>query len=101
MLRITLEEEDHCTRFRLEGKLAGDWVRELERCWIRTKNANPDKRFKIDLRAVSFVDRSGQALLEHLALEHAELWAAGNPLMTSIVNTIRAKEGATTRPLSA
>ena len=32
MLRITVQENGQLTRFRLEGKLKGDWVRELERC---------------------------------------------------------------------
>lgn len=28
------------TRFRLEGKLKGDWVRELERCWSTARSLN-------------------------------------------------------------
>ena len=38
MLRITVEEQDNATSLRLEGKLTGDWVGELERCWISNRN---------------------------------------------------------------
>ena len=87
MLRITIEEKDDFIRFRLEGKLIGDWVKELERAWICAKNANPGARFKIDLRGVTFVDEKGKGLLESMVSEGAEL-VADNPMMTSLVRSI-------------
>jgi hypothetical protein len=33
MLKITLRSEAGVLFFQLEGKLAGPWVKELERCW--------------------------------------------------------------------
>ena len=84
MLRITTEEKDQFTSFRLEGKLTGDWVRELERCWIRAKNVTPGRQFRVDLSEVGFVDDMGKALLEHLVAEGAEL-QADTPLMRSII----------------
>ncbi len=33
MLRITVRQEPTTTTIELEGKLAGPWVEELERCW--------------------------------------------------------------------
>ena len=87
MLRITVEERAEFTRFRLEGKLTGDWVRELERCWICAKNFGPGTRFKIDLSGVSFVDEKGKALPEGMVAEGTEL-LADSPMMTSLAQSI-------------
>ncbi len=88
MLRITVEEKADFTRFRLEGKLTGDWVKELERCWICAKNTQPGPRFRIDLSSVSFVDEKGKALLDSMVSEGAEL-LADNPMMRSLVRSIQ------------
>ena len=87
MLRITTEENDSVTRFRLEGKLVGDWVRELERCWIRFKHDGRTRRFAVNLNSVSFIDAKGAALLEAMVHEHVEL-EANNPFMQSTVQRI-------------
>ncbi|MGO9865813.1 MAG: hypothetical protein ACLPLR_19585 [Terriglobales bacterium] len=87
MLRITVVEEPDFTRFRLEGKLASDWVTEFERCWICAKNIGPEAQFKIDLSGVSFVDEKGKALLESMVAEGAELLAEG-PMMTALARSI-------------
>src|SRR5262245_32843714 len=35
MLRITINKDQPVTRLSVEGRLAGEWVTELERCWRR------------------------------------------------------------------
>jgi len=87
MLRITMEENADFTRFSLEGKLTGDWVKEFERCWICARHTGPGTRFKIDLSGVNFVDEEGKALLESMVAEGAELLADG-PMMTSLAHSI-------------
>src|SRR5271165_2246418 len=87
MLRINVEEKTDFTTFRLEGKLTGDWVTELERCWMRAKHTEPGTRFKVDLNDVSFADEKGKALLESMVSEGAELLANG-PMMTSLAQSI-------------
>lgn len=89
MLRINIEERGQFTRFRLEGKLTGDWVLELERTWIRSKSTNQVKCFKVDLSGVAFVDEKGRALLARLVSDGVEL-EADNPLMRSVI--VRAME---------
>jgi ABC-type transporter Mla MlaB component len=86
MLRITVEENDDRTRFRLEGKLTGNWVTELERCWISVRS-NTVKQFCVDLSSVSFVDETGKALLTRMVSQGAKLRARG-PLMTSLAKEI-------------
>lgn len=84
MLRITIEEQVQFTRLRLEGKLTGDWVTELERTWIRSKGSDPAKCFKVDLSGVGFVDEKGKALLAQLISDGAQL-EADSPLMRSVI----------------
>ena len=87
MLRITVESKAGSSGFRLEGKLTGEWVRELERCWISSRESNHQARLRIDLGGVSFVDGKGKALLETMVAEGAEL-VAHTPLMASMARTI-------------
>jgi ABC-type transporter Mla MlaB component len=87
MLRITVEEQDNATSLRLEGKLTGDWVGELERCWISNRNHSTESQFSVDLGSVSFVDENGKALLRRMVSQGAKLRARG-PLMTSLAKEI-------------
>jgi anti-anti-sigma regulatory factor len=100
MLRITVEEQEDLTTLRLEGKLKGDWVPELERCWMRTRSADPNRHLMVDLTAVSFVDESGKLLLKNLASRDAELLAHGNPFMSSLVNRIAGRVASSKWPKS-
>jgi hypothetical protein len=36
MLRITVHDNPQALTFQLEGRLAGPWLRELEKCWKST-----------------------------------------------------------------
>lgn len=87
MLRITTIEESQNATLRLEGRLVGAWVGELERCWISTKNANHKRKLTIDLSDVEFVDERGEELLERLFLEGAELHA-DNLFLRSLISAI-------------
>jgi ABC-type transporter Mla MlaB component len=87
MLRITVEEKPDRIRFRLEGKLMGSWVEELERCWISIRNFGPVNRFFVDLSSVSFVDDKGKALLTRMVSQGAKLRAKGL-LMTALAKKI-------------
>jgi hypothetical protein len=73
MLRITIHKDAAATRFALEGKLVGDWVSELERCWLQAAASPP---IRVELTDVSFVDRAGEELLARMAATGVELSAA-------------------------
>ena len=88
MLRITTEENSGLTRFRLEGKLKGDWVRELERCWIQARNEYPKTQFLVELSRVDYVDQSGRDLLSRMASQGARLEVHDNLLSASVVDEI-------------
>lgn len=76
MLKITLQSEAEVLVFMLEGRLAGPWVKELERCW-RSAGTREGNALRVDLSAVTFIDAGGQALLGQMYREGAELLATG------------------------
>jgi outer membrane protein len=88
MLRITIHDSSVGTTFKLEGKLAGAWVGELEQCWITANSTLHDRKLAVDLRQVSFIDADGKGLLERMCAAGAELVATG-PLTKSICEEAR------------
>ncbi|SPP64509.1 STAS domain-containing protein [Nitrospira lenta] len=87
MLRITIRTDKHSTIFQLEGRLAGAWVQELDRCWeasASTKAAHPRV---VDLSAVTYVDAEGKGLLKKIFQAGAKLVASGC-VTSSVVNEI-------------
>ena len=65
MLRITeIAESAEYAVLRLEGRMIGTWVRELERSCER--HLLDGRRLTLDVADVSFVDRAGLALLRSL-----------------------------------
>jgi hypothetical protein len=59
VLRITIEENSEAMVLKLEGRLTGPWVTELDRLWEETKPARADRKFALDLRATTFADAEG------------------------------------------
>ena len=87
MLRITIHDAPPTLTFRLEGRLAGPWVRELEECWqtIRASQRKPVLRF--DLMGVTFIDAAGKKFLAAMHTEGAEFLTRGC-LMRAVVAEI-------------
>lgn len=90
MLKITTETDGASRIFVLEGKLAGAWVAELDRCCC---NCPPGAGVVISLKAVSFIDACGQELLAKLHAGGARLEAEGC-MTRSIVQRIVAENPA-------
>lgn len=87
MLRITVQESPQGTVFKLEGKLAGPWVKELERSWGAAGAVSPDREAIIDLVDVTFIDCEGKCLLARLHDDGAKL-VARTPLNKAIIDEI-------------
>jgi len=77
MLKITIEKNSRCTTLRVEGRLTGPWVEELERTWRAVTSDPADGRVWIDLTDVTFVAEEGKRLLEAMYGEGAKLKASG------------------------
>ncbi len=73
MLRITFVEEWGWATLRLDGKLIGPWVSELERRWEEAMVGPGKKPLLVDLKAVTYVDDPGKALLEQMHRRGAKL----------------------------
>ncbi|HEV2522564.1 MAG TPA: hypothetical protein VGT24_09300 [Candidatus Acidoferrales bacterium] len=77
MLKVTInKEKDLLESWELEGKLSGDWVKELNRCWME-RVPQPDVRLQINLKAVSFIDDSGKRLLKEMHSRGVEIKGCG------------------------
>ena len=87
MLRITANEKPRVLIFRLEGRLEGPWVRELEQCWRGMVARAGTPALRVDLRGVTFVDTAGKAQLTAMHREGAKFIAA-DCLTTAIVSEI-------------
>jgi hypothetical protein len=79
MLRITIHDSAGECRFRLEGKLAGASVNELEMCWRTASSTTAGRRTAVDLRRLEAADASGGALLQAMARDGVELIRGGEP----------------------
>jgi hypothetical protein len=76
MLRITIKKEDPIEMWELEGKLSGEWVKELERCW-RENAPQPGTSVQVHLKAVSYIDAAGKQLLTKMHGHGAEIKGCG------------------------
>ncbi|HXM40632.1 MAG TPA: TolC family protein [Bryobacteraceae bacterium] len=86
MLRITIQESAQASTFKLEGKLTGPWVRELEQAWAEA-SAAAGHDLTIDLADVTFIDCAGKDLLARMHEGGAKL-VARSPMNRSIVDEI-------------
>jgi anti-anti-sigma regulatory factor len=84
LLRITEQRRSGSTTLKLEGKLTGAWVGELERAW---QSAGDPKGIIIDLCNVSFVNTRGRDLLARMYRGGADL-VTSTPLMKQVVEEI-------------
>jgi anti-anti-sigma regulatory factor len=87
MLKITTLTNAESIALRLEGRLAGPWVQELERCWDSVVGSTTNHPLTVDLSAVTYVDSDGKDLLKKIHKQGARLVASGC-LTSCIVNEI-------------
>ena len=65
MLKVTITQADSVETWELEGKLSGDWVNELERCW-KERPSTTGVSLQVHLKAVSYIDTPGKQLLTQM-----------------------------------
>ncbi len=71
MMKAQLRERDGEVVLQVCGRLAEDWVAELEKIWTESRTR------LVDLRGLSFVDSSGRRLLERMHRDGATFLASG------------------------
>jgi hypothetical protein len=65
MFKITVRQGGTSETWELEGKLSGDWVKELERCW-NERLAPGAAPLQVHLKSVSYIDAAGKELLSQM-----------------------------------
>jgi len=76
MLKVTIKQADSAESWELEGKLSGDWVKELERCW-KERPSPTGVSLQVHLKAVSYIDAAGKQLLTEMHGRGVEIRGCG------------------------
>lgn len=87
MLRVTVHDSISELLLRLEGRLAGPWVREVELCWQTAQSIIRNRTVTVDLRDVDFVDSAGEQMLAAMHEHGARLLGTG-PMTKSLISKI-------------
>jgi anti-anti-sigma regulatory factor len=96
MLRISETDNDNShVILRLEGRIIGPWVGELERASERIVNAG--RSLKLDLTEVSYVDREGVRLLLALKRGKARLEGCSPFVLEELREAARAADTPTAK----
>jgi len=96
MLRITVLNDAQMTTFKMEGKLAQEWVIEAEKAWTAFSNLPHQERIVVDLCGVSFVDDPGHELLARMHSSGARLIGTG-PMTSALIEEICGDKGSPKR----
>ena len=91
MLRITMADQGAMLQLRIEGKLAGFWVTELEKAWRECAAHSPHQCLVVDLTATEFVDLAGKYLLALMRQKGVKL-VAGTPYVNALIEEIAAMD---------
>jgi anti-anti-sigma regulatory factor len=93
MLRVTVEDLETDLRLKVEGRLAGAWVPELEQSWRTLIRRSPDVSLIVDLTDTVFVDLAGTYLLSLMYRSGVQL-RANSLYMKNVIAEITAQAGA-------
>jgi len=77
MVRVTTEEEVGEVRMKIEGRLAGSDVNDVQAHWQAITAAREHSSILIDLSGVTFVDEAGKRLLAEMNRQGDKFVASG------------------------
>ena len=77
MLKVSTKEGEGSVTFILEGRLCGAWAAEAERAWSRLLASSSGREVLLDLGGLTFVDRTGEALLTSMLARGTRVRASG------------------------
>ena len=77
MFRLTLHEADNVAVMKLEGCLAGPWVRETYACWQKAMSTLNGRQMQVDMRDVCHVDEEGRKLMTLMHLDAVRFLTSG------------------------
>jgi hypothetical protein len=97
MFRITTRTDADELVIKLEGSLAGPWVRELDACWRDAMRTLGGRRVRVDLTGVCHVDARGRDVMT-LMYRAGAIFVAGGCVMPEIVREVTEAAGASHQP---
>jgi len=78
--RITVQDAAGATTLLLEGRVVGPWVDVLDQTWRDLISSLGSKRFLVDLRGVTHVDRDGKKVLADIHKSTGAQFLADTPM---------------------
>ena len=87
MLKISIHDTPDQVRFKLEGRLIGPWVQELEQSWQTAESVRSGRAVVFDLNDVTFIDDSGRDLLGRLS-SAGVVFCASDPMTREIIQEV-------------
>jgi anti-anti-sigma factor len=95
MFRATVERHGSSITLRVEGRLSGPCLSELENCWSQLAAGNGTRHVVVDLKEVTYVSSQGKQLLEKFCRAGAQLTGDG-PMTRALVEQITQSVGQVT-----
>ncbi len=96
MLKVTINnKQGFLETWELEGKLSGEWVIELKRCWM-DRIAQQGVPLQVNLKSVSFIDAAGKQLLKEMHMRGVKIKGCGCMIRAVVEEITRPKGGAHT-----
>jgi outer membrane protein len=100
MLKITIHESPEALTFQVEGKLIGDWAKELDQAWQVSYSVRNRKALIVDLTETLHIDDEGKRVLTKLFHDGAFFKTSGT-MTSGIVDEITGKSRKTPRRILA
>jgi ABC-type transporter Mla MlaB component len=89
MLKVSVKPEGSSETWELEGKLSGEWVKELERCW-NERPSSAGVTLHLHLKAVSYIDPAGKQLLTAMHARGVQIDGCGCMIKAVVEEITRA-----------
>jgi hypothetical protein len=90
VLRITIDDEANPVRLKLEGRIVGPWVAELDRAWLSLRPSLGERKLSVDLCDVSYIDREGRRVLAEMYRQTQAQFETDTPLAEYFAEEARA-----------
>jgi anti-anti-sigma regulatory factor len=88
MLKITMHETPGQIILKLEGRLSGAWVSELEDAWRAAVIDGTSRAVCVDLAAVVRIDAAGRYLLLLMHEQGVQMIGSGGRILDDLVEVV-------------
>lgn len=94
-LKLTTHEEPESVTLRIEGRVVGPWVAELDRAWRSLAGSVGSKQLRIDLRGVIHMSADGRRILAEIYKQTGAGFLADDPMTKYFAEEARRRGGMT------